>query len=339
MHRLALLALAAGIAASAQPPSAVFDGAVAAFSRGDYAAAESGFQKVLGASPNDVAALQNLGLVYARTDRLDKACAIYRRALTLSPGNSSVLLNLGLAHLKQKSYAEALAVFQELVRGAPESRPARDIHLLYPLCAGYLSQIQSDGGRRTMTVFLASLPPAAASLVRCKLHYASERLEEAAAECRETLATDPTFPGAHLEMAKVLVAQRSPDAAQELTAAIREGPSAPEALYDLGVALAQEGRTEEGLGYLESAKRVDPGFWGSYFQLGKIRLGLHQADQAVPLLQKAADLNPGDFAVFYELGRALMATGKIEEGRRAMEHVRELQARELERDAQALRKR
>jgi tetratricopeptide (TPR) repeat protein len=338
MLGLALLALAVRIAA-AQSPVGEFDGAVAALSRGDYAAAEAGFQKVLGASPNDLAALQNLGLVYARTARLEKALATYRRALELSPGNSSVLLNLGLAYLKQKSYAEALAVFQELVRGDPQGRPARDIHLLYPLCAGYLSQNQSEGGRRTMTAFLASLPPAAASLVSCKLHYVSERLEEAGAECRETLTIDPSFPGTHLEMAKVLVAQRSPDAAQELTAAIREDPSDPEALYDLGVALAQEGRTEEGLNYLERARRLDPGFWGTYFHLGKIRLGLHQAGQAVPLLQKAADLHPGDFAVFYELGRALMATGKTEEARRAMERVRELQARELEHDAQALRKR
>jgi tetratricopeptide (TPR) repeat protein len=339
MHRLTLLALVLGITSGAQSPASEFDAAVAALTHGNYPAAEAGFQKVLGASPTDVAALQNLGLVYARTDRLEKAFATYRRALELSPGNSSVLLNLGLAYMKQKSYAEALAVFQELVRGDPESRTARDIHLLYPLCAGYLSQHQSDGGLRTMAIFLASLPQAAANLVRCKLHYVGERLEEAEAECRETLTADPNFPGAHLEMAKVLVAQRSPDAAQELTAAIREDPSDPEALYDLGVALAQDGQNEEGLSYLDRARQLDPAFWGTYFHLGKIRLALHQASQAVPLLQKAADLHSEDFAVFYELGRALVATGKIEEARRAMEHVRALQARELEHDAQALRKR
>jgi tetratricopeptide (TPR) repeat protein len=153
------------------------------------------------------------------------------------------------------------------------------------------------------------------------------------------LAIDPAFPGAHLEMARVLVAERSPDASRELDAAIREDPSDPEATYDLGVALAQEGRTAEGLAYLERAKRLDPEFWGTYFQLGKIRLGLHQAGQAIPLLQKAVELNPGSFAVFYELGRALMATGKTEEAHRAMDRVRELQARELERDTEALRKR
>jgi tetratricopeptide (TPR) repeat protein len=339
MHRMALLALVAGIAASAQSLSTVFDGAVTAFSQGNYAAAEAGFEMVLGSLPNDVSTLQNLGLVYARTGRLDKACEMYRRALTLSPGNTSVLLNLGLAHFKQKSYAEAVAVFQELVRLDPMSLPARDIHVLYPLCAGYLSQNRSESGRGTMTAFLATLPPATASLVRCKLQYVSERLEEAAAECRETLTAEPNFPGAHLEMARVLVAQRSPDAANELVAAIREDPRDPEALYDLGVALAREGRTGEGLVYLERARRLDPGFWGSYFQMAKIRLRLHQPGQAVPLLQKAAELHSGDFAVFYELGRALMATGKIEEARRAMERVRDLQARELEQDAQALRKR
>ena len=338
MRPLALLALAAGLAA-AQPAAGEFERAVAALSAGDYAAAESGFQELLVQSPNDVAVLQNLGLVYARTNRLDRALAAYRRALELSPGNSNLLLNLGLAYLKQNRYADSLAAFQELVRRDPASRPARDIHLLYPLCSGYLAQNQSDAGRRTLTAFLASLPPSAASLVRCKLHFVSERLDEAEAECRASLRADPNFPGAHLEMAKVLVAQRSPDAAQELAAAIREQSSDPEALYDLGVALAQESRTEEAMDYLERARRLDPGFWGTYFHLGKIRLALQQADQAVPLLRKAADLHPGNFTVLYVLGRALMATGKTEEARRVMEQVRKLQAKELEQEAQALRKR
>ena len=94
----------------------------------------------------------------------------------------------------------------------------------------------------------------------------------------------------------------------------------------------------EAVDYLERAQKADPTFWGSYFQLGKIRLQQHQAREAIALLRKAADLNSASAAAFYEFGRALMASGKTSEARQAMDRVRQLQANELEGEAKALRK-
>jgi tetratricopeptide (TPR) repeat protein len=338
MRGWACLALAAAIAARAQSPADAFDKAVAALSSGDYAAAESGFLEILKRSPNHVDTLHNLGVVYSRTGRVDQAIGVYQRALDLSPHNPGILLNLGLAYMRQRSYAEALPVFQELVEADARSLPARDIHLLFPFCEGYLKQAPTAEARRKLEHFLAAAPPAAASLVRCKLAYVGERLEEAAQQCRRALEIDPTFAGAHLELARVLVAQHSPDAGPELTAAIRENPGDPESLYDLGVALLREGRAADAANYLERARRLDPNFWGSYFHLGKIKLQAHQPAQAVPLLQRAVDLNPTDFSLFYELARALAATGRSEEAARALERVRELMAEELDKDTKALRK-
>jgi superkiller protein 3 len=339
MRAVAYLVLAAGLAGAAQKPSEAFDKAVGALSSGDYTAAEAGFREVLQTAPNHVDALRNLGVVLARTGRPEQAIAVYRRALELSPGNTSVLLNVGLVYMRQKSYADALSVFQTLIREDPESLPARDIRLLFPLCDGYLKQDQTPEAGRKVAALLAGVPEALASLVRCKLAYQNERLDEAARQCRRVLETDPRFAGAHLALARVLLGQHSPEAARELAAAIAEKPTDPEDLYDLGVALLQEGRIEEATRYLEAARRLEPDFWGSYFHLGKIKLQLDQPGQAVPLLQKAADLNPSSFSLFYELGRALKLTGKTEEAQRAMQRVRELMALDLEKDAKALGKR
>jgi Tfp pilus assembly protein PilF len=336
MRALTLLALAAGLAA--QSSVAVFDRAVVALSSGDYAAAEKDFREVLAEHPDHLASLQNLALVYARTDRLDQAIAMYRRALELSPDNPRVLLNLGLAHMRRKAFADALAVFQTLLRLDATSRPARDIRLLYPVCEGYLKQNPAAEGQRTMTAFLGAAPPAMAALVRCKLGYANERLDDAEDECRKALSLDATLQGAHLELAKVLAAQHSTQAAQEMAAAIRENPTDPEALYDLGVVLLEEDKMAEATRFLERSRDSDPAFWGTYFQLGKIQFKLHHADQAVPLLRKATELNPEASSAFYELGRALMAAGNSAEARQAMDRVRELRAQDLERDAKALKK-
>jgi tetratricopeptide (TPR) repeat protein len=321
-----------------QAPTEVFDKAVAALASGDYSTAEAGFLQVLRVVPGHVDSLQNLGVVYSRTGRAGQAVAAYRRALELSPGNKSVLLNLGLVYMRQASYVEALPVFQTLVELDDASPPARDIHLLFPLCEGYLRQHQSEETRRTLAIFVAKLPPAMASLVQCKLYFVNERMSEAGQMCRNALTLDPKLPGVHLELARVAASLREPDAGTELDAAISENPGDPESLYDLGVTLLEAGRGEEACSYLDRARRLNPDFWGSYFQLGRARLQLDQPEQAVPLLRKAAELNATSFSLFYLLGRALSATGKTEEAAHALQKVRELMALELDNDAKAMRK-
>ena len=77
-----------------QPVQVTFDDAVQALSAGDYRAAEQGFQAVLKRQPNNVGAIGNLGILYARTNRMDRAISQYQRALQLSPNDEPILPNL-----------------------------------------------------------------------------------------------------------------------------------------------------------------------------------------------------------------------------------------------------
>jgi tetratricopeptide (TPR) repeat protein len=335
---LACLVLAASLIPAAQTLAQVFNTAVAALNNGNYTAAEEGFQEVLKAAPVHIGALQNLGLVYSRTDRLDQAIAIYRRALELSPANKSVLLNLLLVFMKRESYGEAATVFQSLIKADPGSSIARDTGLLSQLAAGYLKQHQSEEVQPALSAMLNGVPPAPASFVVCRVYSEAGRFAEAGDQCRKTLAIDRTFPGAHRELGKAMVGEHSADAPKELAAAVRQDPNDREAIYYLGVALLQADRFAEASQYLERAMNLNPGFWGTYFYLGKAKLNLKQADETINLFQKAAVLNPRASIVFYELGLALKAAGRSEEAIRAMDRVRELRALELENDVKVLRK-
>jgi len=351
--RVTLCLLAAGLILGADPLAQVFDKAAAALSRGDYTVAEEGFQQVLKGSPNHIGALGNLGVVYSRTDQVDKAISVYRRALKLSPADKGLLLNLGLAYMKQESYALALPVFQNLVKAAPQNLQARELlatselytghvdeavrsleklraegpdnpGLLYLLGVGRLKQKQPEKAREALDAFLLSAPPAQASFVLCRAYYDSTIFDEAAQQCRAALKIDPNFAGAHRELGKVFLSQRSPDASKELMAAVEQDPNDSEALYFLGGALLQEDRVEESVPYLERALKLKPSFWGNYYYLGKAKFQLNQATQAVPLLEKAAVLNSSESAVFYQLGRALKAVGRTADANRAMQRVQEL---------------
>jgi tetratricopeptide (TPR) repeat protein len=310
--------MCAGIAFAADSPAELFDRAVRAINAGDYPVAETTLGQLLVASPDHVGALQNLGLVYSRTGRLDPAIATYRRALKLSPQHRGLLMNLGLALMKRESYAEAAPVFTQLLKLYPDTPAAQDVGLLAQLV----------GGSRDESV-LQSVPAPVAVLVRCRVAADTERFEDAAAICRAA--------GARRELGRALVGLHDSTAIAELTAAVREAPDDPQAHYYLGVALIQADRVDEAAQSLERSRLLDPNFWGTWFYLGKARLKL-DTGAAITLFEKAAGLNPAAATTFYELGLALKAAGRADDARRAMDRVREIRARELHADEEALRR-
>src|SRR5437016_9543477 len=105
----------------------IFESASAALRKGDYAAAEVGFRKVLQAEPRNIGAMSNLGVVYSRTLRYARAIEIYKRALRLSPREQGVLLNLGLVYLKQDDYGRATPYFERLHRMDPKNAQAANL--------------------------------------------------------------------------------------------------------------------------------------------------------------------------------------------------------------------
>ena len=114
-----------GLLCAADALQPVFQKAVAALSSGNYPAAEAGFQQVLKTAPNHVGALGNLGVVYSRTSRPDKAIAVYQRALRIAPQDRGLMLNLGLTYIKQESFTDALPLFEKLAAADPFVRRYR----------------------------------------------------------------------------------------------------------------------------------------------------------------------------------------------------------------------
>ena len=82
---------------------------------------------------------------------------------------------------------------------------------------------------------------------------------------------DRNHAGAHRELGKVLVSQRDPAAEKEFAAALEQNPNDSEALYFLGGFLMQADRLQEAVPPLERARDLNPGFWGTYFYLGKMK--------------------------------------------------------------------
>ena len=342
-----------------QPAKLLFDEATKALAAGDYAAAERGFKAVARREPDNVGAIGNLGIIYARTNRADEAIAAYRRALRISPDDEAILLNLGIVYLKQDAHAQALTYFARVVKLDAQHRQARQLLAVCELYTGKvdaaieeLESLKADSPRDEQLLFLlgfahlkngeaekakavfdemfAVASPARAQFLLGKANYEAALFPQAEESFLQVQRMDGGFPGLHLELGKLYISERrTDDAIAELKAALRENPNNEDADYFLGSLLVQESRFAEGIPYLEHAKELKPDSWAVYFYLGKAEMRREKTAEAIALLKRAVALNPEEANAQYQLGRALDAGGQKAEAARAFGRAKELKAEAL----------
>jgi tetratricopeptide (TPR) repeat protein len=354
---LLLLLFGSLVNAASDPAQVTFDRAAQALSKGDYGAAEQGFALVLTYQPNNVAAIANLGVVYSRMNRIDKAITQYQDALRLSPNDAPILLNLGIVYLKEEMHARALPYFERVLAidsRNQQARPLRDLCLLYTgqvlpalgdlkalvqenpgdeqllflLGFAYLKNGDSQMARTIFDQMFKAAGPVRAQFLLGKASYDAALFSQSEESFLQVLRLDPQFPGVHLELGKVYISERrTTDAIEQLKVALGEDTSKEEANYFLGSLLVRENQCEQGIAYLEEARKLKPDSYGVYLYLGKARLRLGQAADAAALLRKAVQLNPNDANAELTLARALKISGQETAAREAFDRVRSLNDR------------
>jgi len=86
------------------------------------------------------------------------------------------------------------------------------------------------------------------------------------------------------------------EAVAKFREAVNVKPTA-HAYSQIGMIYGKQGRNQEALAVLETAKKLDPNFYATYRYLGGVHLSLGDAAAAVDDLRRAAALNPNDEAV------------------------------------------
>src|ERR1022692_4801602 len=239
MKSAACLCLCAFFLCAAETAKEVFDGAVRALAAGDYETAERGFQSVLREQPRQIAALSNLGVIYSRTNRADKAIAVYQRALRVSPNDKTILLNLGLVYLRQEAHARALPLFARVVAIDPQHLQARqllavcrayvgqlapaildlealhtaaprDEGILFLLGFAYLKNHDAEKAKAIFQLMFEAAGAERAQFLLGKPSYEATLFAQAEESFFEVLRLDPRFPGVYLEIGEGLH-QPAPD--------------------------------------------------------------------------------------------------------------------------------
>ncbi len=97
----------------------------ARYRTGDLTGAEAAYQVALRLHPNSLNAYNNLGIVYRRTRRPNRAIGAFQKALDLFPGFSEAANNLGNVYRDQGRLDEAIQAYQQAAR---RDLPVPQIH-------------------------------------------------------------------------------------------------------------------------------------------------------------------------------------------------------------------
>jgi len=105
--------------------------------RGDFAAAEREWQEALRLAPDNPQIPYELGVIYAKQNRLDEAVKLFELSIRLAPGQAEAHLNLGAAYGEMGRLDEAEQQFRAAVALAPLNFNAHNV----------LGKLYFDAGR------------------------------------------------------------------------------------------------------------------------------------------------------------------------------------------------
>jgi len=93
----------------------------------DTARALEHFQRALQARPEYPEALNNLGILYLRTQRRDEAVAKFEECIRVAPAFDQSYLNLARVYVVENTPQKARGVLFELLRQHPEHAVAKEM--------------------------------------------------------------------------------------------------------------------------------------------------------------------------------------------------------------------
>jgi tetratricopeptide (TPR) repeat protein len=104
------------------------------------------------------------------------------------------------------------------------------------------------------------------------------------------------------------------------TGILAKNPGCWMAHYNLGIALSNQGKTDEAIVHYREAIELRPSYAEAHYNLGRLLARKGQLDDAVTHYEKALEINPADAEAQNNLGVTLFGSGRVDE---AIAHYQE----------------
>jgi tetratricopeptide (TPR) repeat protein len=206
-------------------------------------------------NPEAWLALNNLGEIYRRANRIPEAKDEFAKALRINPDSIEARNNMGVVLWATGQAAPAMEQFQAALKLDPTYAQAH----------------------YNMGVSLGNMG----------------HLPEAMQEYNEALHYDPQYAPAHDNLGAALLQQgRIAEAQKELEAAMKIDPNAAHSHYNMGNLFLTIGKADEALAQYEKALQLDPTSSEAHANRGVALVRLGRTPEAIEEMETAVRLDP-----------------------------------------------
>lgn len=238
--------------------------------------------------PGDPGAHAELGQLYARDGRSDRAAECFEKVVALAPREAEGFFNLARQYEAEGRDAEALEAYGQGLALDPGNARARNNHekLAIEMALGAGRPVAlALGGDQSVVID----PDRGASYYQLGLRYLrNDEGGDAVAVLRQAVALQPDDAAAHLFLGLAYTSLgASADAEAALQRAIALRPTNPEAYNYLGLVHHQQGRYRQALHAYRRAVEQAPRYAVAYVNLGASHEALGETKEALAAYRQA----------------------------------------------------
>jgi Flp pilus assembly protein TadD len=329
---------------------------------GDLTGAEKAFLRVLELVPQDVGARVNLGVVFMREQKWNRALEYLDQAEKLAPQVPGIRLNIGLVHYRQSDYRAAIPAFESVLQQQPDSAQARrllglcylfeeryadaatELEPLWPVSKDDVSYLYSlavsagNAGRHELEeravnqLMLTARDSPLVHLLLGKAYIAHGDYDNASSELRKAAEADSKLPMLHYNLG--IVYRHGGDVAKARSEFLKDAALEPGVAFNydqLGLLSSLDGKDRDAeVFFLEAVKR-DSKLATSWFGLAKIYKLEKRYPEALKALREADTLDPKSASVHYLRAQVLVAMGRRNEAQGEFATVQALKKETVDR--------
>lgn len=313
------------------------------FQSGQYQAAHDKLRQVLRVAPGDADLWRYLGLTDAQLNHFDAAIADFLKVLALRPVDTSARLNLGILYQRKGDNARAMEMYRQGLASESDDLSANQNYAILLMGAGRYREAVAP--LRKMRGLNDSDLATRATLIECYLK--AGMAEEGKQEVQEYLAAPNASPEDTLKLAKLLIGDKFPEAAEAILAwesqhatdlpethdlrgallsnrnqygdaskefrlAVQAAPSVPEYSADLADSLILEKQFQQAFEFLKSIQDQFGGMLEFRFKLGVVLYGSRHYQEAISLFEKIDHEQPNLDLTQYYLGNSYSENGDLD---------------------------
>ena len=294
----------------AMPISQAMQQAAMAYGRGELAEAETWCRQILAARGDYFDALNLLGIIAARTQRLEEAARLLGSAVHANPGQATAHNNYGNVLKDLKRLQAALDSYERALKIKPDYAEALNnrgnaLQELKRLDEALASYDQALGLRPDYAEALNNRGSALQEL---------RRLDEALASYDQALGLRPDYAEALNNRGNVLrELKRLDEALASYDQALALRPNHAQTHHNRGSALQELGRLNEALASYDHALAFGRNLPGTLHNRGNTLQGLKRFDEALASYDQALALQPDYAEALNNRGNALQELKRFDE--------------------------